>query len=358
MCRTLFFELLQVALGTRRFLSKDLSAKEWINLYEESEKQSIEGIMLSGLEQLPEEQRPPQELLLQWIGITQMTEQNTQRLAKASLDAVDYFHKNGFACTLLKGGAVGRYYAKPDRRSSGDVDIWVEGSRERIYEFARNYDKNGNLYGVNYQHIHFHLFDDVHLEVHIWPAYLNNPIHNKRFHKFCEKYRPSNIEAMPSLAFDRVFILLHCYRHMCGHGVGLRQIMDYYYVLKQGFTEEEQSESVKWIKKLGMYRYASGVMWVLKEIFGLTPEYELLPPNEKEGKFILEEVLQTGNMGHGDNRNWGTLNTPLSRFFFNLRRDIHLFKHYPAEIGWQPFFSLWLYSWRILKGLNKEKDDD
>ena len=145
---------------------------------------------------------------------------------------------------------------------------------------------------------------------------------------------------------------------MCGHGVGLRQIMDYYYVLKQGFTEEEQSDSVKWIKKLGMYRYASGIMWVLKEVFGLASEYELLPPNEKEGKFILEEVLQTGNMGHGDNRNWGTLNTPLSRFFFNLRRDVYLFKHYPAEIGWQPFFSLWLYMWRIVKGLNKEKDDD
>ena len=234
----------------------------------------------------------------------------------------------------------------------------MDGGREKIYEFARNFDKDRKLYGVNYHHIHFHLIEDVHVEVHIWPSYLSSPLRNYRLHKFCNQYHPTMENDKTSLAFDRVFILLHCYRHLCEHGVGLRQIMDYFYVLKQGFTEEERRDSVKWIRKLGMTRFASGLMWVLQDYFGLEDKSLLVAPNEKEGRFIIQEVLLTGNMGHSDTRNWGSLKTPLSRFFYNFRRDVYLAKHYPHEALWQPFFSLWLYVWRMSKGLLKDGDND
>ena len=152
---------------------------------------------------------------------------------------------------------------------------------------------------------------------------------------------------MPSLAFDRVFILLHCYMHICGYGVGLRQIMDYFYVLKQGFNDDEKSDAVYWIKQLGMASFAGGLMWVLKEYFGLEEKYQLMKPDEKEGEFIIKEVMHTGNMGHSDTRKWGSKETAISRFFRNLRRDFYLAKHYPHEALWQPFFSLWLYIWRL-----------
>lgn len=160
----------------------------------------------------------------------------------------------------------------------------------------------------------------------------------------------------PSLAFDLVFILLHCYRHICGYGVGLRQIMDYYYVLRQGFTEEERKDAVGWIKKLGMARFARGLMWVLREYFGIEEQYLLMEPDEKEGRFIMHEVMLTGNMGHSDTRHWGSMRTPFSRFFLNLRRDVYLIGHYPHEVMWQPVFSVWLYFWRLSKGLLKDRD--
>ncbi len=327
-------------------------------LYQLSEKQSILGIMLDGLERLPEEQRPPRIDLLQWIGLVQAIEQNTIAMAKASSEAVDYFRGKGFACTLLKGAAVGRYYPNPNGRQSGDIDVWLDGGRERIYDFARKFDKDGKLYGVNYQHIHFHLFDDIPLEVHVWPSCLNNPLYNRRFRHFCTIHHPVMGQSMPCLAFDRVFILMHCYDHMLSSGVGFRQIMDYYYVLKQGFTKEEKDDSVRWIKKLGMYRYASGLMWLMQYAFGMEDNYLLMRPNEKEGRFILQEVMMSGNMGHSDTRNWGSQKTAFKRFIHNLRRDAHLINHYPQEIIFQPFFSLWLYFWRLSKGLLGSEDND
>lgn len=347
----LFYELIQTAVGARGGLSRVPTSKEWIALYVESERQSIVGVMLDGIEGLPPEMRPPKDMLLQWIGRSQMTEQNTERIKEASEETVKFIQENGFACTLLKGVAVGRYYPNPKRRQSGDVDVLLDGGRKQIYDFARGCDSKKKIYGVNYHHVHLHLFEEVHLELHIWPAYLNNPIHNRRFHEFCKLYQPNRETSLPCLAFDRVFILMHCYNHMTGNGVGMRQIMDYYYVLKQGFTEEEKCDSVRWIKKLGMYRFASGLMWLMQEVFRMDDKYLLMKPSMKEGRFILQEVMMTGNMGHGDTRDWGSQKTAFKRFFHNLRRDSHLIGHYPQEIIFQPFFSLCLYFWRLSKGL-------
>ena len=91
---------------------------------------------------------------------------------------------------------------------------------------------------------------------------------------------------MPSPAFDRVFILLHCFRHFCGSGVGLRQVMDYFYVLRQGFTEEERNETVYWIRQLGMTRFAKGIMWVLKQSFGLENKYLIMDLQRKKGVLL------------------------------------------------------------------------
>lgn len=145
---------------------------------------------------------------------------------------------------------------------------------------------------------------------------------------------------------------------MYENGVGLRQIMDYYYVLRQGFTEIEKEETVSWIKKLGMMRFASGLMWLMKCVFGMEDTYLLMRPNEKEGRFILQEVMMTGNMGHSDTRNWRSQKTAFNRFIHNLRRDSHLIGHYPQEIIFQPFFSIWLYFGRLSKGLSGCEDND
>ena len=355
--KKLFFELLLVCTGAKGALSRSYSEAEWNDALLTAQEQAIEGVLLSAIERLPDEQRPPMLVLLQWIGSVQMVETNSKKIADASDCVVKYFRKNRFACNILKGSAVARYYPQPERRQSGDVDVWVDGGRKKIYDFARAFDKDGKLYGVNYHHIHLHLIEDVHIEVHIWPSYLTSPLRNWRLHKFCNLHKPTMETSMPSLAFDRVFILLHCYQHLCGHGVGLRQIMDYFFVLKQGFTEEEKKDSVYWIDQLGMRCFACGLMWVLQRYFGLEEQYQLLVPDEKEGQFIIQEVMQTGNMGHSDKRDWGSMRSPLSRFFHNMKRDAYLAKHYPHEALWQPFFSIWLYLWRLSKGLLKGNDN-
>lgn len=359
--QALFFELLRISTGTEIVLSRAYSDKEWEGAYNLAEQQAILGVLLDALERIHKEGAdlmPPQMLLLKWISMAQVVEQSSLKLEEAAKTTVKYFHDNGFACQILKGNSVARYYPNPLRRSSGDIDIWLDGGRKKIYDFARAFDKNRMLYGVNYHHIHFHLIEGIHIEVHIWPSFLSSPLRNYRLHSLCNLYKPTMEVSMPTLAFDRVFILLHCYRHICGDGVGFRQVMDYFYVLKQGFTEEERKDAVYWIKKLGMERFSGGLMWVLQDAFGLEDKYLIIEPNEKEGRFILNEIMLTGNMGHSDNRCWGSKETALDRFFLNIKRDIYMAKHYPYEAIWQPFFSIWLYFWRFFNGLLADRKID
>lgn len=45
----LFFELLQVALGNRERLNKVPSSEEWTEMYAESERQAVTGILFHGI---------------------------------------------------------------------------------------------------------------------------------------------------------------------------------------------------------------------------------------------------------------------------------------------------------------------
>lgn len=355
----LFFELLLIASGAKDSLNNRYSDNDWVAALALANEQAVSGVLIMAMDVISDKSLlPSKPVLLQWIGNSQIIEQTSLKMEEAANAVVNYFQENNFACQVLKGCAVARYYPHPLLRSSGDIDVWLNGGRKQIYDFARKFDKEGMLYGVNYHHIHFHLIEGVHIEVHIWPSFLSSPLRNYRLHQFCDQYRPTMESSMPCLAFDRVFILLHCFRHMCDGGVGFRQVMDYFYVLRQGFTEEERVESARWIKTLGMGRFAAGLMWVLRDRFGLEKKYMIVEPNEKEGRFILNEILLTGNMGHSDKRSWGSKETALSRFFLNLKRDFYLAKHYPYETIWQPFFSIWLYIWRLFNGLLKDRDAD
>lgn len=116
---------------------------------------------------------------------------------------------------------------------------------------------------------------------------------------------------------------------MDGHGCGLRQLLDYYFVLKQGFTVDERTDIMVWVERLGMKRYAPALMWVLKTIFAGhdNDDWLLCAPNEEDGRIMLNEVMATGNMGHGDTRyDRSSLNPALGRFVHNLKCDWHMLR--------------------------------
>ena len=106
----LFFELLQIAIGNRRKLSQIPSAEEWRDLYTLAQKQAMVGIAFRGVEQLPQEQRPPKPLLMQWYMATEQIKKMNADLDRKALKVANNFLEDGFPGWVLKGQGIAQLY--------------------------------------------------------------------------------------------------------------------------------------------------------------------------------------------------------------------------------------------------------
>ena len=171
---------------------------------------------------------------------------------------------------------------------------------------------------------------------------------------------------MPPPEFNRIFILTHIYRHFLFEGIGLRQVMDYYFVLKNMNSErsseglnslsslnslsrgnENLGDVMETLKSLRLTRFAEAMMWILHTQFGLEEKYLICGMNEKEGRFVLNEIFETGNFGQADKRFKG-----MSKFRRMTKHGIHLLLHYPSEVIWTP---IWLVYHKVWKWRKKRK---
>lgn len=350
---SLFFEILRIALGRQQVLSAVPTVEQWRELYLMAVKQTLVGVLFPVLEQLPQEQRPPREVVLQWYMLKERTIKANRLLNQRAVETQAFFRGEGFDCCILKGQGIATLYPNPLLRTSGDIDIWLNGERERIYAFAHS---RVGLQGLTYQHIHYPLHKDVEVEVHVTPGHLFAPIRNRRLQHYFESAAQWHHEVelpegvgsicVPTAEFNRIYILLHIYMHLFGEGIGLRQVLDYYYVLRQADTVESRERTVATLRKLRMMRFAKAMMWVLHEVFGLEEEYLIATPDENEGRFLLSEIMLAGNFGKYDARIDRTNHHKLlPRLYNSLRRNWKFLVRYPHEMIWDVPFRTWQYVW-------------
>lgn len=348
----LFLELIRVAIGTQESLSRLPKEAEWGELFDMAVKQSLVGVCFAGIRRLGAASDGgfarigmSEEQYFNWMGMTLQIQMRNEAMDGYTKKVLAHFRKESFASTVLKGQGIATLYGSlHEFRQSGDVDVWVAGGRKKLYEHSLK--MFGRLEGLTYHHIHYPKYVDPEVEAHVWPSFISSPLRNRRLQQFCRMYEPTDgCEDVPSLAFNRVYILQHCHQHFTRRGVGMRQILDYFFVLQQGFTEQERADSMRWISALGMKRFAEATMWMMKEVFGLDERYLLCEPNEKYGRFLLDEVMETGNMGHADKRvNKKQLQSAGGRYLNNLKRDIRIVKICPHEALWEPLWGIYQYS--------------
>ena len=414
----LFFELLQVVIGNRQSLSRVPTPEEWEEIYEMSKKQSLAGIAFAGVERLPQEQMPPGKRIRQWAVKAEKIREHNSRLTKESAQICRYFEQNGFDCVILKGQGNFAYYPEwlQGLRSAGDIDVWCwpkGNANDTQSEIATIRERGSLRYGasayenelrearlehpiraviefclskkrgeyVYYHNLDFPVLKATPVEVHYRPTWLYNPFRNRVLQKwFASQKVISNKEEVksayaeydgykiPSVEFNVVFQLLHLYKHIFEEGIGLRQLLDYYFVVQNvndndtqaepatirehgslrygasAYDNEDKVQGTKYkvqecknllnqraeasdlnslnseasaevlnqrgarlelFKKLGLKEFAGAVMYVMREVFAMPEERMLCRPDEKRGRKLLEEIMIGGNFGKFDERyNW------------------------------------------------------
>ena len=366
----LFFELLQVGVGNRRQLSVEPTPEQWNELLDISQKQALLGIAFAAIDRLPEEQWPPRTMRLQWGMQTQKYVKRNNELGLLCQEVAVRFANSGFWCCILKGqGNLANYpeWLK-DKRAPGDIDVWLVPNKETekykgvdpkrpIRTVVQFCQKVQPAEKVGYIHMDFPVWKDTEIEVHIRPSFLCSPLHNYRLQKwFRSQAKCQNTEysgfPIPSNKFNAVFQLLHIYKHLFEEGSGLRQVLDYYCVLKN-VTAEERQKVMPVLKSLAVDKFAAAVMYVLREVFecyNAQPSWMICKPDEKRGEHLLKEILIAGNFGKYDARNGDMEHEGHGgRYWRKTKRACRLFALYPHEALWQPWFMVYHMAWRVLK---------
>ena len=459
---TAIFAFLKYCLGSKEDMSRVIDCMNWQELYSFASKQALLGLCFDGIERLgkeyPEELRLNpigRELLMTWMGKAQQIRRQNMKVNAVAGKLFAMLRVDGMRCCVLKGQGNALMYPNPYSRTPGDIDVWIDASRERIMEYAQKKFELGD--DIRLQHLETSL-DGVPVELHFFPCSMNNPIYHARLQKWFRRnadLQSSHIVglpdgagdiAIPTTAFNVVYQLTHLYHHFFDEGIGMRQIIDYFLVvndfsknvflnnksskitpslftLKEGSTSHPDpltlrgeggnrptrcSEPLRskdggpskvspncagWdrrgvsgdtssvscssvsgssitsvssasttdpsastalvvvqreLKYLGLWKFAGAVMYVLKEVLGLSEDKMIVPMDEKRGRLLLAEILDGGNFGRHFTKYAGFTHQSMGKkYFLKIWRNMHFVRYYPAEALCEPLFRTWHFFWRL-----------
>ena len=244
---TAFFAFLKYCLGYKENMSRVIAGMNWHELYSFASKQALLGLCFEGIERLGEEypeelKRNPigRELLMTWMGKAQQIRRKNMKVNAVAGKLFSMLREDGMRCCILKGQGNALMYPNPYSRTPGDIDVWIDASRERIMEYAqKKFELEDD---IRLQHLETSL-DGVPVELHFFPCSMNNPIYHARLRKWFRRnadLQCSHIVglpdgagdiAIPTTAFNVIYQLTHLYHHFFDEGIGMRQIIDYFLVV-------------------------------------------------------------------------------------------------------------------------------
>ena len=334
------FEWLQYVLKSDEVIP---IVSDWEALYQFADKQKIIGVC----NPLNYNVQIGVDLVSIWMGsVIQIKAQNAL-VSKRAIEVCEIWKNAGFRCCVLKGQGNAEMYPDPSLRMPGDIDLWIDADEETIRDFVTKQYPDAK---ECYKHIKYPVFDDVEVDVHQTPLKFGYPLHQKRFQKWIKQYKDEQFlnriqltgtegyVSVPTAKFNAVYQLGHIMEHLFDEGVGFRQLIDYFYVLKEleGLLQEERDEIVNTWKRLGMLRLASAVMWIESEVLGMPERYLLTTPNRRLGKSMLEDVLEGGNFGHySERQKYHYRGKRLAKRVASLRRLLKISLCSPGEAAFR-----------------------
>ena len=315
------FEFIQVAMGLRERLSTIPSVHEWQVLFEFCKRQSLLGFGFAAVEKLHEVGvECPADIRLKWYGYALKIERMNEKLNMQCGEITKRYEHDGLRCCILKGQGNLLNYPKglSIRRMPGDIDLWCITPPSGLSMPNASLRDYTNYHGINavieyvrmqyrlqgidanpkacYHHIDAPSMDGTKVEVHYRPAFLRSPLRNCRMQRWFEHHADECMKNKTHLGFSMmtssvnvVYQMCHLYTHLFEGGIGLRQLMDYYFALRvwhndvmeckdlqsQGMWSEglgtpvmSAQEVMAVIRSFGMGKFAGAVMWVLNEVFG------------------------------------------------------------------------------------------
>lgn len=274
MSHTVFFDLIRQAIRHQSYrIDEDIN---WQAIYNEANRQGLLAVILDSIEQLPEFKRPPQNMLLEWIGeVLQSYEYCYEQYTKAISEIAAFYNCHGYKMMVLKGYACSLDWPKPEHRPCGDIDIWLFG-KQKDADAALVKDKRIK---IDSSHHHHTVFEWGKFMVENHYDFIN--VHHRKSNVELEKIFKElgqddsfsvdiNGEKvyLPSPNLHGLFLIRHMVSHFASSEITLRQVLDW------AFFIEKHGKEVDWdwlwsvVEKYHMKDFVNCINAICVEEFG------------------------------------------------------------------------------------------
>ena len=237
-----------VRLGIGKNTSKLPHEEDWPKIREFAEQQGLYAIALDGVEKLPAEQRPPQEILLEWIGeVLQGYEYNFEQYKRTLGEMAAFYNGHGYKMMVLKGYACALDWPRPEHRPCGDIDIWQFGKQKEA-DALISAERGIKVDKSHHHHTVFN-WSDYLVENHF--DFIN--VHARKSNRDLEKifkelgaddshWVEVNGEKvyLPSPDLHALFLMRHAVAHFSSTSITMRQLLDW------AFFIEKHNKEINW----------------------------------------------------------------------------------------------------------------
>ena len=263
-------------------LEKVPTTKEWEELFDMASSQGVVAVASEGLEKLSQKQRPPQELLLQWIGTSLQQKQLYSMQRKLVDELCGVWRAAGINVVELKGNSIGRLYYVPDTRYSCDFDClltdYEKGNQvmeQHGVDVNRDFYKNSSF-----------TWKDLYVENHQFCTPVRG---NKAMKRLERKLREllEGCQEYPSADFNALFLMEHAWAHFFEEALTLKQLCDWAVFRKACGDDVDWSLYEREAKACGFWHFSES-MNRLADLLDGTKKVEEL---EDDDQRLLNDML-------------------------------------------------------------------
>jgi hypothetical protein len=260
---------------------------DWEAIKTLAAEQGLSAVVVDGIEKMPDEQRPPKMVLLQWIGETLQQEQQYGTQQKAAEDMASLFHHNYIRTYVLKGTVVAECYPKPSHRMSADMDCYLLPEKGEFDAWSLGNDlmkASGYEVGIGfYKNSSFHL-PDVLVENHQYLTPFRGNRKLKELERLLQAWIHQDTEPKrfdgtwlnrPPVMVSALFLIEHAYSHFLHEGLTWRMVLDWVMFRKKHEDEIDWKEFKARIDEFGFFKFYDAFVRMGLLLMGELSEEEL-----------------------------------------------------------------------------------
>ena len=307
----LLIELLKSAISEKQIDFQTyghFSSEKWREVYKLAAKHALSGVTFSAIENLPKGYLADVDLLMDWMWQKDYIVSKNEQYHRDVCDLLSTLRQNGLKPIILKGLDCARRYPIPNRRPSGDLDIFLLHPELSHPEAFNNGNSQVQQLGLSvephdYKHVKF-TYKNVEVENHMYCTEIRGSKSKKEFEIHLQELLTTSLDAgndsyyYPNSQFTALFLIAHSFNHFLDEGLALKHICDWAAFLNKEQDNVDWDDFYHYTDKVNITRFANTLTSLVVEYFGVELSNSQIHMESQYALRMLDDTLHNNSHLH------------------------------------------------------------